>query len=77
MRVHFELKFGADTVEGARETAYQKVAKFMQVSEEAVPALVDLELKVSIPDAEKDSELTTDFVITAFGNVKHSIAKPF
>lgn len=77
MRVHFELKFGADTVESARELAYQEVAKFMQVSEEAVPALVDLELKVGIPDPEKDSALTTHFVITAFGNVKHSIAKPF
>lgn len=77
MRVHFELKFGADTVESAREIAYQEVAKFMEVREDAVPALVDLELKVAIPDPEKDSGLTTHFVITAFGNIKHSIAKPF
>lgn len=76
MRVHFELKIGADTVESARELAYQEVAKFMQVSEDAVPALVDLELKVSIPDPEKDSLLTTHFAVTVFGNVKHSIAKP-
>lgn len=77
MRVHFELKYGSDNVEEARENAYRKVASFMQVTEEAVPALVDLELKVGIPDPEKDADLSSDFVITAFGNVKHSIAKPF
>lgn len=76
MRVHFELKYGADTVDQARATAYEEIAKFMSVSEAAVPALVDVELKVSIPDPEKDSALTTHFVVTAYGNVKHSIAKP-
>lgn len=76
MRVHFELKYGADTVDQARDLAYEEIAKFMGVSEAAVPALVDVELKVSIPDPEKDFGLTTHFVITAFGNVKHSIAKP-
>jgi len=76
MRVHFELKYGADTIEQARATAYEEIAKFMSVDENAVPALVDVELKVSVPDPEKDSDLTTHFVVTAFGNVKHSIAKP-
>lgn len=76
MRVHFELKYGADTVDQARATAYEEIAKFMGVTEAAVPALVDVELKVAIPDTEKDPELTTHFAITAFGNIKHSIAKP-
>lgn len=76
MRVHFELKYGADTIEQARATAYEEIAKFMSVDEIAVPALVDVELKVAVPDPEKDSDLTTHFVVTAFGNVKHSIAKP-
>lgn len=76
MRVHFELKYGADTVDQARAMAYEEIAKFMGVTEAAVPALVDVELKVAIPDPEKDSGLTTHFAITAFGNVKHSIAKP-
>jgi hypothetical protein len=76
MRVHFELKYGADTIEQARAYAYEKIAKFMSITEAAVPALVDVELKVAIPDPEKDSDLTTNFVVTAFGNVKHSIAKP-
>jgi hypothetical protein len=57
--------------------AYEEVAKFMSIDVAAVPALVDIELKVSIPDPEKDSELTTHFIATAYGNVKHSIAKPF
>jgi hypothetical protein len=76
MRVHFELKYGADTIDEARNMAYEEIAKFMSVTESAVPALVDIELKVAVPDPEKDSGLSTRFVITAFGNVKHSIAKP-
>jgi hypothetical protein len=77
MRVHFELKYGADTLDEARATAYEEVAKFMGVDELAAPALVDIELKVSVPDPKKDSDLATSFVVTAFGNVKHSVAKPF
>lgn len=77
MRVHFELRYGADTLEQASSMAYEEVAKFMSIDVAAVPALVDIELKVSIPDPEKDSELTTHFIATAYGNVKHSIAKPF
>jgi hypothetical protein len=77
MRVHFELKYGADTLDQARATAYEEVAKFMSVDEAAAPALVDIELKVGIPDPEKDSGLTSHFIVTAYGNVKHSVAKPF
>jgi hypothetical protein len=76
MRVHFELKYGADTIEQARDNAYAEIAKFMSATEAAVPSLVDVELKVSIPDPEKDSGLTTHFSVTAYGNVKHSIATP-
>ena len=77
MRVHFELRYGADTLEQASTMAHEEIAKFMSVDVVAVPALVDIELKVSIPDPEKDSGLTTHFVATAYGNVKHRIAKPF
>jgi hypothetical protein len=76
MRVHFELKYGADTVAEATEAAYEQIAKFMEVQELAVPALVDVELKVSLPDPEKDKDLNNNFLVTAFGNVKHSIVKP-
>jgi hypothetical protein len=77
MRVHFELKYGADTIDQARSNAYLEIAKFMEVDEASVPGLVDIELKVGIPDPEKDSGLTTHFAVTAYGNVKNSIAKPF
>lgn len=76
MRVHFELKYGAQDLDEARATAYEKIASFMGVTDLAVPAIVDIELKVGFPDAEKDPGIDTDFVVTAFGNVKHTIAKP-
>lgn len=76
MRVNFELRYGADTLEQAVSMAHEEVAKFMSIDVVAVPALVDIELKISIPDPEKDSGLTNHFIATAYGNVKHSIAKP-
>lgn len=76
MRVHFELKYGADTIGRARITAYEEIAKFMEVTEAAVPALVDIELKITVPDPEKDADLVGRFAVTAYGNVKNIIAKP-
>jgi hypothetical protein len=77
MRVHFELKYGAETLEQARVEAYKRIAAFMDVTETAVPTLVDIELKVTVPDPEKDLDFTANFAVTAYGNVKNSIAKPF
>lgn len=77
MRVHFELKYGADSISQARVSAYEQIADFMEVSAVAVPTLVDIELRVGIPDPEKDSGVGTKFVVTAYGNVKNIIAKPF
>jgi hypothetical protein len=77
MRTHFELKYGSDTLDQARATAYEKIAEFMEVTEVAVPALVDIELKVGIPDPEKDSDVTNRFIVTVYGNIKNSVAKPF
>jgi hypothetical protein len=76
MRVHFELKYGAETLDQARVEAYKRIAAFMDVTEVAVPVLVDLELKVSIPDPEEDPSFTANFAITAYANVKNIIAKP-
>ena len=76
MRVHFELKYGAETLDQARFEAYKRIAAFMDVTEEAVPGLVDLELRVGIPDPENDLGFTANFAVTAYGNVKNSIAKP-
>ncbi len=77
MRVHFELRYGVDTIDQAREIAHEKIAKFLDVNESAVPALVDMELKISNVDPEKDKHITHSLVATAYANVKHSIAKPF
>lgn len=77
MRVHFELKYGAETLDQARVEACKRIAAFMDVTEAAVPALVDIELKVGIPDPEKDPGFTANFAVTAYGNLKNSIAKPF
>ena len=75
MRVNFELKFGTNTLAEAKATAYEEVAKFLDISKEEAPNATDLELKVSIPDPEKD-KTTYHFMFTAYGNVKTSIAKP-
>jgi hypothetical protein len=77
MRVHFELKYGAETLDQARVEAYKRVASFMDVTEAEVPALIDLEVKVAVPDPEKDLGFTANFAVTAYVNVKNSIAKPF
>lgn len=77
MRVHFELKYGADNIDQARSAANEQIAKFMNVAEAAVPAIVDVELKVSLHDLKDGDTIPEgDFAITAFGNIKHSIATP-
>lgn len=76
MHVNFELKFGANTLADAKTTATEEVSKFLEVSAESVANSVDLELKVAIPDPEKDNT-TYHFMVTAYGRVKNSIAKPF
>lgn len=77
MRATFELKTYADTLEEARSEAYQLAAKFLDVSVEAVPALVDLELKVKTYELKADQpEPDGMFEIVVYGNLKHSIAKP-
>lgn len=75
MHVNFELKFGANTIAEAKQTAVEEVSKFLEISDESVANSVDLELKVGIPDPEKD-KTTHHFMVTAYGRVKNSIAKP-
>ena len=76
MRIHFELKYGVETIDEARSIAQEKIAKFMEVNEAAVPALVDIELKISNVDPEKDKDIKTAFVAIAHANLKHSVATP-
>ena len=75
MRINFELKFSADTLEDAKKMAAEEVAKFLNIDESAVADSVDLELKVSIPDPEKNV-YSGHFIITAFGSVKKSVVRP-
>jgi len=75
MRVAFELKFSADTLESAKATAYEEVAKFLNITESAVADSVDLELKVGIPDPEKNL-YSGHFVITAYGSLKKTLLHP-
>lgn len=79
MRVNFELKFGADSLEEAKKEAYERVAAFLELTIEDVPRAVDLELKVGTFDPEKDAAISPagPYLVTAYGNLKHSIAKPF
>jgi hypothetical protein len=75
MRVNFELKFSVDTLEDAKKMAAEEVAKFLNIDEASVADSVDLELKVSIPDPEKNT-YSGHFIVTAFGSVKKSVARP-
>lgn len=76
MRLHFELKHGVDNLTEARAAVYGEIAKFMELDEEAVPALVDIEFRVSTPDPKSDSHLRGRFSVTTYANVKNIIAKP-
>jgi hypothetical protein len=77
MRLHFELKYGADNITEARAMIYGEIAKFMELDEASVPALVEVEFRVHTPDPESDSHLRGRFSVTAYANVKNIIAKPF
>ena len=75
MRVNFELKFSVDTLEDAKAQAYEEVSKFLNIDISAAPAAVDLELKVSIPDPEKNP-YSGHFIIVAYGSLKKSVIHP-
>jgi hypothetical protein len=75
MRVNFELKFSADTLEAAKLMAHEEVAKFLNIDESVVADSVDLELKVGIPDPEKNL-YSGHFIITAYGSLKKSVLHP-
>jgi len=73
----------ADNIEEARSIALNDIASFLQLAsnEEAAEA-VNIELKVSYPEAKTREEIVEssageDFVVTVYGSVKQSIAKPF
>jgi hypothetical protein len=74
MRVRFENTFYVDNIAEARLEADRAAAEFLEISELAVPALIDFEFKVETP---KIDELATGkYKITAYGSVKNSVLRP-
>ena len=82
MRTSFELKIAAIDITEAKQEAIKKVAKFLNLPEEDVLDHVNIELKVSYPESKTLIEIGENmdseyFVVTVFGSVKQSVAKPF
>ena len=82
MRTSFELKISAETLAEAKETALEHVGLFLGLPKEEVLDNVNLELKVSYPEAKTFADIASNmdtplFVVTVYGSVKQSVAKPF
>lgn len=82
MRTSFELKIIAATLEEAKQTATEEIGAFLGIDSERVLDEVTMELKVSYAEAKTRAEIAQemdqmDFVVTVFGSVKQSVAKPF
>ena len=82
VRTSFEFKISADDITEAKEEAVKRIGKFLNLPEESVQDTVNLELKVSYPEAKTLADIaqnmdSTAFVVTVFGSVKQSVTKPF
>lgn len=82
MRTSFELKLVAKNISEAKERAIEEVAVFLGIPAENVLDAVNMELKVSFAEAKELAEIEEKmnnelFVVTVFGSVKQSVAKPF
>lgn len=82
MRTSFEFKLSADDVTEAKEEAIRRIGKFLNIPEESVEDSVQLELKISYPEAKTYGDIarnmdSSTFVVTVYASVKQSIAKPF
>ncbi len=82
MRTSFELKLVASNFEEAKLSATKEVAKFLGIEDSEVHDKVSLELKISYPKAETISEIEQSvlagvFLVTVYGALKQSSAKPF
>jgi len=82
MRTSFELKITADDITQAQDIAINKIGAFLNLPEESVLDNVNLELKISYPEAKTLAEIAqnedgTTFVVTVYGSVKQSVVKPF
>jgi hypothetical protein len=82
MRTSFELKISADDITEAKQAAAEKIAKFLNLPEDEVLDNVNIELKVSYPEAKNFADIASNmdgstFVVTVFASVKQSVTKPF
>lgn len=82
MRTSFELKISADDITEAKQAAADKIAKFLNLPEDEVLDNVNIELKVSYPEAKNFADIASNmdgstFVVTVFASVKQSVTKPF
>lgn len=82
MRTSFEIKIIAGDIAEAKEEAIKRVASFLNLPEEGLLDQVNLEFKVSYPEAKTHGEIAQNmdldqFVVTVYGSVKQSVAKPF
>lgn len=82
MRTSFELRVSAETITEAKDAALTKVADFLEIDKSQVLDNVNLELKVSYPEAKTLAEIAESmdsplFVVTVYGSVKQSVTKPF
>lgn len=82
MRTSFELKISATDITEAKKEATKSISKFLNLPEEDLLDHVNIELKVSYPKADTLVEIGENmdseyFIVTVFGSVKQSVAKPF
>lgn len=82
MRTSFELKIAAADITEAKQEATKSVAKFLNLPEKNLLDHVNMELKVSYPEAKTLVEIGENmdnetYIVTVFGSVKQNVVKPF
>jgi hypothetical protein len=82
MRTSFELKIIAPNLKEAKQLAIEEIGAFLGIDQEEVLDQVSIEFKVTYAEAKTRKEIAEeldqmDFVVTVFGSVKQSVAKPF
>jgi hypothetical protein len=60
VRTSFELKLSADDVTEAKQEAIKRIGTFLNLPEESVEDSVQLELKVSYPEAKTLGDIATE-----------------
>jgi hypothetical protein len=82
MRTSFELKLVASDITEAKQLAAEKLAKFLNLPEDAVFDHVSAEIKITYPEANTISEIEQAsenglFVVTVHASVKQNLTVAF